>query len=61
MEELIAVNGKPKHVRLDNGPELTAEAFADWARKRYITLRFIKTGKLNQNAAVEFDGIFAVH
>ena len=53
MDELIEVYGKPKYVRLDNGPELTAEAFTDWAKKHEITLRFIQPGKPNQNAFIE--------
>jgi len=53
MEELVAIHGKPGAVRVDNGPELTAEAFAEWCRAQEITIRFIQPGKPDQNAYIE--------
>ena len=53
MNQLIEVYGKPEAVRLDNGPELTADAFVDWARENKVKLMFIQPGKPNQNAFVE--------
>jgi putative transposase len=53
MTQLIEVYGKPWAIRLDNGPELTAQAFTDWAKEREIQLLFIQPGKPNQNAFVE--------
>lgn len=53
MTQLIEVYGKPRAIRLDNGPELTAQAFTDWAKEREIQLLFIQPGKPNQNAFVE--------
>lgn len=53
MTQLIEVYGKPRAIRLDNGPELTAQAFTDWAKERGIQLLFIQPGKPNQNAFVE--------
>lgn len=53
MTQLIEVYGKPQAIRLDNGPELTAQAFTDWAQERGIQLLFIQPGKPNQNAFVE--------
>ena len=53
LNELLEVYGKLRYLRLDNGPELTAEAFTDWAEKHDITLRFIQPGKPNQNAFIE--------
>ena len=53
MEQLIEVYGRPEAIRLDNGPELTAAAFVEWAEKHGIKLMFIQPGKPNQNAFVE--------
>ena len=53
MDQLIDLHGKPAALRLDNGSELTAHAFVDWAKDRQIDLRFIAPGKPNQNAFIE--------
>lgn len=53
MNQLVEVYGKPEAVRLDNGPELTADAFVDWAKEHKVTLMFIQPGKPNQNAFIE--------
>lgn len=53
MSELVECYGKPKAIRLDNGPELTAQIFLDWAEGHEIQLRFIQPGKPNQNAFIE--------
>ena len=50
MSELVEFYGKPTAIRLDNGPELTAESFTEWAKEQGIELRFIQPGKPNQNA-----------
>jgi putative transposase len=53
MEQLVEVYGKPEAIRLDNGPEFTADLFVDWAKKRDVKLMFIQPGKPNQNAFIE--------
>lgn len=53
MDQLVEVYGKPEAIRLDNGPELTAEAFVEWAEKHSVKLMFIQPGKPNQNAFIE--------
>ncbi len=53
MDQLIELYGRPAALRLDNGSELTAHAFVDWAKEREIELRFIAPGKPNQNAFIE--------
>jgi putative transposase len=53
MEQLIELHGKPRALRLDNGPELTAIAFTEWCTSRGIEARFIQTGKPDQNAFIE--------
>ena len=53
MEQLIEVYGRPAAVRVDNGPELTAQAFVDWCERQAIELRYIQPGKPDQNAYIE--------
>ena len=53
MEQLIELHGKPRALRLDNGPELTAIAFTEWCTTRGIEARFIQPGKPDQNAFIE--------
>jgi putative transposase len=40
-------------LRLDNAPELTAQAFTDWCRARQIAVPHIQQGKPTQNAFIE--------
>lgn len=53
MDQLAEVYGLPKAIRLDNGPEMTAESFTSWAEQRGVKLWFIQPGKPNQNAYIE--------
>ncbi len=53
LEQLITIYGRPAALRLDNGPEFTAQRFADWCKANNIELRFIQPGKPDQNAFVE--------
>jgi putative transposase len=41
MEELIEFYGKPKAIRMDNGPEMTSAKFVSWAERHGIELRYI--------------------
>lgn len=45
--------GLPKAFRVDNGPELRAQAFVDWCEAHDIELRFIQPGEPQQNAFVD--------
>lgn len=47
------VYGKPEALRLDNGTEFTAIAFAEWCQQHGIALLYIEPGKPDQNAYVE--------
>lgn len=49
----MEVYGRPEAIRLDNGPELTADTFVDWAEENRAKLLFIQPGKPNQNAFIE--------
>jgi len=53
MEQLIELYGRPAAVGVDNGPELTAQAFVDWCEQQAIELRYIQRGKPDQNAYIE--------
>lgn len=47
------VRGLPARVRIDNGPEFTAAALADWAASNGVELEFIKPGRPMQNGFIE--------
>jgi putative transposase len=53
VEQVIALYSQPAALRLDNGPELRSQAFADWCAAHGIALRFIQPGKPHQNAFIE--------
>ena len=53
LEQLIAIYGRPRALRLDNGPELTAQVFTEWCQEQAIELRYIQPGKPDQNAFIE--------
>lgn len=53
LDQLRAVHGTPKALRVDNGPELTSTALSDWCERHHVALRFIQPGKPQQNAFME--------
>lgn len=57
LDQLTAVNGGPREIVLDNGPELAGKALDAWAHEHHIHLHFIDPGKPVQNAVIEsFNG-----
>jgi putative transposase len=40
LDDLIRLYGRPARVRVDNGPELTAEAFVDWRAAQRIAIGY---------------------
>lgn len=53
LEALVAVHGCPSAIRVDNGPEFTAQPFVDWCAEHGVTVLYIQPGKPDQNAYIE--------
>jgi len=53
LEEIISWRGKPKEIRVDNGPEFTSAVFAQFCLYHEIRIKFIQPGKPVQNALIE--------
>jgi putative transposase len=53
LNELVAVHGRPPSVRVDNGPEFTAQPFVDWCAEHGVATLYIQPGKPDQNAYIE--------
>ena len=53
LEQIKSVRGKPKRIRVDNGPEMLAQVFTDWCEDNHVELVYIQPGKPNQNAYIE--------
>jgi putative transposase len=53
LEQLIELRGKPKKLRMDNGPELLSDKLAKMAKDHGIELLFIQPGRPMQNGYIE--------
>ncbi len=53
LNELVALHGRPTAVRVDNGPEFTAQPFVDWCAEHGVATHYIQPGKPDQNAYIE--------
>ena len=53
LDRIAETRGLPQKIRLDNGPEFTAVAIADWAEQNDVELEFIKPGRPMQNGFIE--------
>jgi putative transposase len=53
LSELVAVHGRPTALRMDNGPEFTAQPLVDWCAEHGVAMHFIQPGKPDQNAYIE--------
>ena len=53
LERLVAKRGAPEHLRMDNGPEMTAHALRDWCQLSKAGTAYIDPGSPWQNPFVE--------
>ena len=53
LDDLVALHGAPRALRVDNGPELTAISLTRWCAQHHIALHYIQPGKPQQNAYIE--------
>ena len=53
LENLLLWRSAPKHIRMDNGPELISQRLESWAVEKQIELLHIQPGKPAQNAYIE--------
>jgi putative transposase len=53
LERLIALHGAPEHLRMDNGPEMTAHALQGWCEDAKTGTAYIDPGAPWQNPFVE--------
>jgi putative transposase len=53
LDDCVRLSGRPARVRVDHGPELTAEAFVEWCTTQRMAIGYIEPGKPDQNAFIE--------
>ena len=53
LNQIIEWRGKPKTIRVDNGPEYTSGTLMAWADKQGVRLEYIQPGNPQQNAYIE--------
>lgn len=53
LEQIIEWRGKPKNIRVGNGPEYISQVLQQWTQKHGIALHYIQPGKPQQNAYIE--------
>jgi len=59
LERIIEDNGKPRTIRVDNGPEFTSKDFELWCKDKGVTIQYTQPGRPMQNGFIErFNGSY---
>jgi putative transposase len=59
LQEIVFWRGKPKQIRVDNGPEFLSKSFSKWCKANKVDILYIQPGRPMQNAYVErFNRLF---
>lgn len=59
LERVIWLNGKPRNIRCDNGPEFIAKEFQEWCAGNDMHILFTQPGCPTQNSYIErFNGTY---
>ena len=53
LNQIIEWRGKPKAIRIDNGPEYVSGKLMEWAETQSVRLEYIQPGKPQQTAYIE--------
>ena len=53
LDRVIAEQGKPVRIRVDNGPEFTSHELTTWAEENNISIQYTQPGRPMQNGFIE--------
>ena len=53
LERIVRLRGKPKNLRVDNGPKFAGRLLDQWAYLNGVTLDFSRPGKPTDNAIIK--------
>ena len=53
LEDLVALHGRPRALRTDNGPEFIAQPLVEWCEAHAVARHDIQPGKPDQHAYIE--------
>ena len=53
LDRTIKEKGKPKRIRVDNGPEFISKTFREWCQSEEIAIQYTQPGRPMQNGYIE--------